>query len=238
MGRIVVVRHGQASIHSSDYDQLSELGVLQSQRLGALWAERSERVDAVFVGPARRHAQTEAEVAAAMVSSQRGWPMAEPLPQLDEHDAFGLVREALPLLADDPEVAAAQRELKAATDPGSRAGAFQRTFEAVMRRWISGEVAPPGIESWPDFRTRVGVAFDRLQQACAGGKVVVAFSSVGPVAAMLHASIDCTPQRAFEIGWRLRNSAISRFVSGRGLACLDIFNATPHLADPAEHTYR
>lgn len=33
MGRVVVIRHAQASVHAEDCDQLSELGLRQSERL-------------------------------------------------------------------------------------------------------------------------------------------------------------------------------------------------------------
>ena len=35
MGTIYLIRHGQASFDSADYDQLSDLGQLQAAQLGA-----------------------------------------------------------------------------------------------------------------------------------------------------------------------------------------------------------
>mgnify|MGYP006207489193 FL=1 len=58
MGTLYLVRHGQASFGADDYDQLSERGQAQSQRLGAYWRERGLRFDAVYTGTLRRHAQT------------------------------------------------------------------------------------------------------------------------------------------------------------------------------------
>ncbi|MEM6293794.1 MAG: histidine phosphatase family protein [Myxococcota bacterium] len=233
MGRVVVVRHGQASIHKADYDQLSELGHAQSTTLGAWWAERGERFDAVFVGPAKRHRQTHAEVAASLEL-----PPAQPLEGLAEHDAFGLVRAALPLLADDPAMKPLQAALTGATTPAERSAAFQRIFELAMTQWLDGRLAPEGIEPWPAFRDRVLAAFESLEAASQGGRRVVAFSSVGPVAVMLGRALGCPDLRAFETGWRLRNAAITEFRTGRGLATLDRFNAVPHLADASTHTYR
>ena len=40
MSELIIVRHGQASFLSGNYDQLSERGALQSQRLGTWLAHR------------------------------------------------------------------------------------------------------------------------------------------------------------------------------------------------------
>ena len=50
MGTLYLVRHGQASFGADDYDQLSKLGVQQSQRLGEYWRARGMRFDAVLMG--------------------------------------------------------------------------------------------------------------------------------------------------------------------------------------------
>lgn len=234
MGRVVVVRHGQASIHAADYDQLCPQGEAQSKLLGQWWAQQAQRFDAVFVGPAKRHRQTHAAVADSMPEL----PPPSAMPGLAEHDAFGLVRKALPLLADDPEFAAHAQALMTAKDPAARSRGFQRVFEAVMLRWLEGSLPLEGIEPWPVFRDRVNDAFETLAQAAADGRVVVAFSSVGPVAAMLHHVLGCSAQRAFATGWRLRNAAITEFVVGRAQPCLHAFNSVPHLSDADMHTFR
>lgn len=56
--QIFVVRHGQASARSQDYDVLSPLGTAQAARLGERFARGGVRFDAVFCGPRRRHRDT------------------------------------------------------------------------------------------------------------------------------------------------------------------------------------
>ena len=43
MSELLVVRHGQASLFSDDYDVLSDLGREQAGRLGRAWQERGIR---------------------------------------------------------------------------------------------------------------------------------------------------------------------------------------------------
>lgn len=64
MSLLFLVRHGQASFHGDDYDQLSARGMEQSRQLGLHWAELNLIFDHVYVGPRRRHRQTLDAVAA------------------------------------------------------------------------------------------------------------------------------------------------------------------------------
>ena len=63
MGNLYLVRHGQASFGADDYDQLSDLGQRQSQRLGEYFAGKGLQFEAVLTGTLKRHAQTWAGIA-------------------------------------------------------------------------------------------------------------------------------------------------------------------------------
>ncbi len=194
--------------------------------------------DAVFSGPARRHVGTEAQVAESMRAAGHLWPKVEVVQELDEHDGFALVEAALESLGDDPEISALTTALAAATDRRARASGFQRVFEAVMKRWLVGGVAVDGIETWPAFRDRVLGGLDKMRAACAGGRRVVAFSSVGPMAVLLGRALAATDDVAFETAWRLHNSGVSRFVSSKDRFTLHGYNDVGHLPDPQDHTFR
>ncbi len=45
-----MVRHGQASFGQDNYDKLSELGEIQSRKLGEFWVEWDVKIDAVYSG--------------------------------------------------------------------------------------------------------------------------------------------------------------------------------------------
>ena len=55
---VLAIRHGQASFGSVNYDQLSERGALQSQRLGTWLAHRMPRPQRILIGAMQRHRQT------------------------------------------------------------------------------------------------------------------------------------------------------------------------------------
>src|SRR5580698_6099524 len=58
MGTIFVVRHGQAAFGTDHYDRLTETGFTQSRLLGAYFALRNIRFDAVFTGTLQRQTET------------------------------------------------------------------------------------------------------------------------------------------------------------------------------------
>src|SRR5262245_2455219 len=88
MSLLVLVRDGQAAVAADDYDQLSPLGIEQSRRLGAYWAELNLVFDQAFFGPRRRHRQTIEAVAAVYRERGLSWPEPVQMPELDEHFGF------------------------------------------------------------------------------------------------------------------------------------------------------
>src|SRR5574343_1072471 len=96
MGTLYLVRHGQASFGADDYDQLSDLGQRQAERLGRYWAERGLRFDAVLTGSLRRHAQTWQSIArgAGLDLAPLVWP------GLNEYDSEAGIRAVLPCRRD------------------------------------------------------------------------------------------------------------------------------------------
>ncbi len=221
----------------ADYDELSEHGRAQARALGEYFSGREERFDAVWSGPARRHHDTAALAAEALGAGPQPWPERRELPQIDEHDAFSLVKAAGTALADDPEVAQGQRELLASRSPADRSRTFQRVFEAVMHRWMQGTFEPEGVETWPQFRDRVRAGLDAM--ITSGARRPIAFSSVGPVAVMLQRALGTSDADSFRTAWRLRNTGLTTFVfDGQGRFTLDRYNELPHLSDPEHWTFR
>jgi broad specificity phosphatase PhoE len=237
MGQLVVVRHGQASLMKADYDELSERGRAQATALGTHLAAQGWGFDVVYAGPARRHRDTAALAGEAVRAASRPWPETVVLPELDEHDAFGLIQAAVAALGHEPEITAGQQALLAARSPVERSRGFQRLFEAVMARWMQGSFEPPGVETWPQFRARVLVGLEIILQADRGR--AMAFSSVGPLAVLLQRALGTDDAASFRTAWRLRNASLTAFAfDGAGRFTLDAFNALPHLPNSSTWTFR
>jgi broad specificity phosphatase PhoE len=240
MATLFFVRHGQASLFAAEYDELSERGRAQAHALGESLAGRGIRPTVVWTGPARRQRDTAAISAEAAHGLGVAWPDPLVVPGLDEHDAFGMVKNVLPRLRGDAEIEERERALVAASTPAERAGAFTHLFEAIMVRWLSGELDGSGVETWPSFRERVERGLEQIVASAEGrGARVFAFSSVGPLAVLLRRALQTSDLASFRTAWRCRNASVTSFVfSGPDRFTLDAFNDLSHLPDPAEHTFR
>ena len=223
MSRLFVVRHGQASFGESDYDRLSPLGESQSRRYGEYWAERRAKFDRVFVGPRRRHWQTHDLAAAAYQERGLNWPVPIELPGLDEYCGLDVMARSLPGLIEEGIVV----EEMLATP-----AAFGKVFKRVTRSWVRGEVEMPGLESWQDFRVRVGAALERMTRGVEAGQRIVAFTSAGAVAATTACALDLSDERTLELSWIVLNTGHAEFRLLDGRLDLMAFNPIPHLTSP------
>ena len=145
MGTIYLVRHGQASFDSADYDQLSELGQLQAAQLGAWFRARKIHLHGYFSGSMNRHLQT------AQAFANTYGVFKEPIQHagLNEYDHEAIL-QALIGQYDDSD--AFEKQVMQNADPRK---AFQQIFEKAIARWVSGEHDTDYPESWRAFKTRV-----------------------------------------------------------------------------------
>jgi broad specificity phosphatase PhoE len=227
------VRHGKASAFGGgDYDELSAPGIEQSEHLGEWLAEQRVAVDAVFVGPRKRHAQTHDAVARVLAARGRGLPMAPvtPLPELDEHDGISLVFKLLPALAAwDSDL----RSLVEATVRGEPPPSedLLAAFKKITRGWVRGEIHHDDVEPWTAFRARVSRALARIA-ALGADKTALVFTSAGTVAAAVGESLEVrSDQRVLDLSWSVYNGSLTEldFVEERWH--LRAFNGAAHLRE-------
>ncbi|HEY8039049.1 MAG TPA: histidine phosphatase family protein [Polyangiaceae bacterium] len=232
MSVALFVRHGKASAFSSstDYDNLSPPGIEQSELLGSWLAEEKLPVDAVFVGPRKRHAQTHAAV--LRVLATHGMTLPEPvlLPELDEHDGIGLVFKILPsLAAEDPELRVIVDKMAASGRPSP--DDVLAAFKRITRRWVRGEIGHEEIESWAAFRARVARAMARMA-ALGRGKTALVFTSAGAVASAVAEALDVRDEeKVLDLSWSLYNGSITELDFTGERWGMRSFNATPHIRD-------
>ncbi len=239
MSRLVLVRHGQASFLEADYDKLSPLGETQSQLLGEHWASRDVKFDHTATGPLVRHRNTARIVAEAYRRAGVRFPEPIAVPEFNECDAERVLRQALPgLLETDEQVRALQDAAGAASTPEERSKSIQRVFEAVIGRWVSGELPVSGAESWAEFRARINRGISAFMARCGHGATAVIFTSGGPIAAAVERALHLGPLDTLRVMWMSRNSSYSEFLFSGERFTLSAFNASPHLDGTKLITYR
>ena len=220
MGTLYLVRHGQASLGAADYDQLSELGRQQSQRLGAWFHSQGAHFDAVFTGTLRRHAQTLTGVEQGLQARHD----AVALPGLNEYDSQAVVRAVHP------------GPIAPANAPEQVREHF-RLLRQGLRQWMAAATQPVGMPSHADFVAGVVAALDRVR-AVHAGQCVLIVSSGGPIATAIGHVLCLGAEATIELNLHIRNSALSEFKVGPKRHTLISFNTLPHLdAEPTSVTY-
>ncbi len=238
MSDLVLIRHGQAAAFSADSDRLTELGERQAAVLGDYFAARKTSFDEVIVGSLRRHAQTEAQVAAAYARAGLPWPTARVVPGWNEYDAGSILTTlGQHLAARDASFRKLTEDFQAAVGGPERNRYFQRMFEVLMAVWTSGEVLADGVEAYEEFHIRVSTALAQVLEST-GSRRVAVFTSGGPIGVCVQQTLKAPKPVALEVNWRVRNASLTELLFGRGRVSLDSFNATPHLADPGLISFR
>ena len=222
--KIYLVRHGQASLGAADYDNLSERGVQQAERLGRYFAGRAITFDAVYAGTLKRHAQTYAGILRGTGLTGREAQQANVTmalrPGLNEYDS-----EAVIGAIATPEQIAAMKS------PTSGEG-YKQHF-AMLRRgigaWMRGESQPLGMTTYAEFAAGVMAVLDEIRKSDAQN--VLVSSSGGPLSSAVAQVLGLSNEAGIELNMRMRNTAVSELLVTPKRCVLLTFNTLPHLDD-------
>ncbi|NEX60484.1 histidine phosphatase family protein [Noviherbaspirillum galbum] len=235
MGQIYLVRHGQASFGSANYDQLSDLGAAQARLLGEWFANAKQRFDRVVTGALRRHRQTADACFSVLPKSsiaETDWVTDPGFDEYNHHEV--LVRHHPPF--EDPE------EVKRflASHPKAK-HAFQEIFQVAMARWMSGEHDGDYAEPWPVFRERCVAALQRLLDGADKSQNIIVFTSGGTIATLCQHLLGIGDRQVAELNWSLVNCAVTKLLYRPGHVTLSTLNNYAHLewlGDANSITYR
>lgn len=219
MSVLLLVRHGQASWGSDDYDRLSPLGEEQAAVLGRALGARGVRPDVCLHGRMTRQRET-----ARLIGEAAGWSSWR------EDDAWDEMNHEEVL----------QRQPHAfAGDTPTRAE-FQAWFEAATDRWAAGTYDDEYTESFTAFGQRVLGALDDLAGRLDGGGTALVVTSGGPIARIVAELLGGGADLHRRLAPVVVNASATKVVVGRRGTTLVSFNDHGHLEDPAREltTYR
>jgi broad specificity phosphatase PhoE len=239
MAILFLVRHAQASFLELNYDKLSQLGEAQARLLGEYWAKRSVIFDRVCVGPCVRQKDTAMLVSDAFEKNGLKFPPPMELSEFDEYKGEAVLERSLPaLVKNDQRIRDLHAAFQSAPDSDRRHATFQKLFEAVIGKWVQGEISPPGVEAWPEFCSRVNSGLSKFLSVGRRGERVAIFTSGGPTAIAVKRALQLTPRRTLQVSWMSYNSAWSEFLYDAERFTLSSFNSHGHIVDPAMLSYR
>lgn len=231
MAEMILVRHGQASAFSDDYDRLSELGHRQARVLGDFWVDNGIELDAVVVGSLRRHRETLSGVQDAYRAAGKRFPEPQEDAGWNEYDAHTAMKRLAPELGErDPVfgklITAALENLEGP----DRDRHFQRAFEAFMAAWVAGDIADDEVETFAQFHQRVAEARSRVLGQSGIGKVAV-FTSGGPIGTAVQLTMQAPVSQFLALNSRVRNASLTHLLFSKARVSLDQFNLVHHLED-------
>jgi broad specificity phosphatase PhoE len=249
MSQIILVRHGQASFLERDgnYDKLCANGEEQARLLGEYWARHSLVFSRAYSGPRLRQRETARIVADAYRRAGVDFPEVVVTGEFDEYHAEAVLRECLPkLLEVNSEIQELRRAYERSkesrssepTESGNRRKTFQKLFEAVISRWVAGEVSADGVEPWSEFCSRVERGLVQVVRDTPAAASAVIFTSAGAIGGAMRLALHLSGDDMLRLTWMSRNASFSEFLASVERFTLSTFNAHPHLDGDALLTYR
>jgi broad specificity phosphatase PhoE len=220
MATLSVIRHGQASFGSENYDRLSPLGERQARCLGDYFRDVGIRIDAAYCGSLVRQRHT-AELALAPQSA------SVPLhadPRLDEVRNDEQIRVLLPrLLPDNPALQAlVDRGLNSSKD-------YQKVIAAVFNHWVSPDCDADGIQSWADYSGAVHGALADIMASEGRGRHVALFTSGGTIATLVAHVLELPDTQVYRFYEPIFNASITQFFYSGSRISLSSFNDCSYL---------
>lgn len=214
MPTIYLLRHGQASFGTDDYDVLSDLGVHQARVAGAELERRELRAPLVVSGTLRRQQDT-----AELAAGQFGRELYASDARWNEFDAHELVEAHL-------------------GQPGATVGmtsqAFQEVLDEAKRTWM----AVPG-EGWHAFADDAHDALRELAATVPRGSDAVVATSAGVIAAVVTRVLDAPAETAIALNRVSVNASLTVIAASARRLSVVTFNDHAHLlAEPGLVTYR
>lgn len=204
MAELLVIRHGQASFGTDNYDRLSELGHRQSRAVGDLLREIGWIPDRLLAGTLVRQRET-------LVSMGFEAPHEEHA-GFNEYDFNDLLHARFEGAIPD--------HVKA-----DRKSHFRNLRETVLE-WQAGGFGGAK-ETWQDFAGRVEAA--RRFAVRTDARKVLVVSSGGVIGRMTAKALEAPDAQMMQLNLQIKNTSMTRFIFSERAFYLHEFNTVPHL---------
>jgi broad specificity phosphatase PhoE len=219
MSTLYLVRHGQASFGTDNYDQLSTLGREQVQLLGEFFAETDEKIDRIYAGSLQRQRET-AEIVAGAIGLQEPIVIDE---AFNEYDSDVILRRFAASLTP--------QELEDAGWPALKTDRrrFQFFLERAARAWVDARIEAEDMLPWHGFLGRITRSLHDIMQREGRSKTLVLSTSGGVIGTVVAHVLGLSNHMGVELNWAVHNASITRLIYNADKVSLSMFNALPHL---------
>ncbi|KPA17263.1 Phosphoglycerate mutase domain protein [Candidatus Magnetomorum sp. HK-1] len=220
MGKIILIRHGQASFGQQDYDQLSETGKYQAKVTGCYFKQAKIHPTTLYSGTLKRQQET-----AEIIKLHAGFkPKIKVDPIYNEYFYQAIIDSQLPgLIESDPTVT--EDVDNAFTD----LQAFRRVFSKLLKRWVSGKYDSKGVETFEAYTQRMINGINSIAREQDQNDIAIVFTSGGFIAMSMHLILGLHDVEALKLGWQIYNCSLTSFFCNNSSFQLDTFNSVGHL---------
>ncbi len=216
MASIYLIRHGQASFGTDDYDRLSDLGCRQAEVLGEYFEHRGLHFDAVYTGELKRQKKT-----AALAVGHR---VPEGEHRIDAR--FNEIDNAGQLDAITPILLEARPELKEWADKAFHSSKdYQKLLEQVFNYWVNlGEDSPEGLQSWPEYSGGVRDALSEVMRDQGPGTNAAIFTSGGTIATIVAQVLGAGDAGTYQFYEPVINCSVTQLLYNPRKVSLSYYN--------------
>lgn len=218
MSVIYLIRHGQASIGSSNYDQLSEKGRLQAEILGKSFRSRIDDINILQRGELQRHKQTQAH----FESKFRNSANASVHSCWNEYDHVEIIQKFNPayrrrwyMIADMARKFNPKRD-------------FILMFDKAINRWMSGEYDEEYTESWQDFQNRCNKGLHDLIDELDEDGVAMVFTSGGVISAITQRLLNLPDDYFMRFNKKTVNCSVTKVIYSKHDTFISTLNDYAH----------
>jgi broad specificity phosphatase PhoE len=224
-GSIYIVRHGQASITSTNYDQLSRLGVEQASALGKWFATNGKSISHVVTGNMVRQLDTAKAFMAHLpnqVNKKVNWSINLGFNEFDHLNVIS---------GHNPEMAKPGALGTYVKEQGDQFAAFQHIFVDSFKRWVDHPQDHGYQESWSDFKKRTIGALQAITEKLEPGQNVLVVTSAGPISAICHEIIPFPQNGILGFMGELVNCGMTKFNLNNEKLQVEYVNIATHLKE-------
>lgn len=219
MSTLFLVRHGQASFGTDNYDQLSPLGARQVELLGQFFAEGGERIDRVYSGSLQRQRET-AQILTRILG------IGEPIvidEAFDEYDSDVILHRFAASLSP--------KELQEVGWPALKSDRrkFQFFLERAAKAWVEAHIEAEDMLPWHGFHGRIKNGLETIMRSEGRSKTLILSTSGGVIGTTVAHVLGLSNHMAVELNWAVHNASITRLIYNSERVTLSMFNALPHL---------
>jgi broad specificity phosphatase PhoE len=224
MSAIFLVRHGQGSFGTHDYDRLSAIGERQAQLAGQYFLRTAAHARRVITGSLCRHKET----AAAIAASFRGLPTTPTIEidtRLNEVGFDAQMAHILPAIRDSTE------DLSQLLDEArSSSRAYQKLLRRTFLHWQRLSDLPPSLETWQQFSNRVRSIIEDIKNSSEPGEATIVVTSGAIVASAVQQLLALPDAGAYPLFEVMMNCSVTQLTHDRQRISLVSFNECSYLA--------